>query len=463
MKEKILQSIREGDLIREGMHVVIGLSGGPDSMCLFDVLCRLAPEMGLNLYPVHVNHKFRPGEAEADQAFVETFCEEQGWQCRSFVVDCHELAEEEGLTAEEAGRKARYNAFGQVADEIVMGGVPRELVVIAVAQNANDQCETILFRLLRGTGVDGLAGIAYKRYDERGTAVVRPLLDADRRDIDQYCRQRGLTPRQDHTNQEPTYTRNRIRLELIPYLREGYNPNIQETVNRMGRQAAVDKDYLWQQAEEAYEKACQGATGSKVILSRKVLLGLHPAIRTRVYGRALGEIGIHEDVTATHMAGIDRALKSDSPSASWNLPREAVALRRYETLCFLRGVDQEDKGQSKRMTGTFDLDALCSVYGENAADMITLRTRQSGDYMVISTGGSLHRKKLQDILVDFKVPKQARDQVQVVAIGKEILWILPWRGDGQVKFGEKGRFSAAYRVSDEKNVRRIDLEYLLNL
>ena len=164
--EKVRRTVEEHKLISKGQHIVVGLSGGPDSVCLFHILMRLRKEYDLTIHPVHINHKFRPGAAERDQAYVEELCRKNGLECRTFVVDCNVMADELHMTSEEAGRKARYDAFYQVANEVGM----HEDVKIAVAQNANDQAETILFRLLRGTGTDGLAGIAYER-KERGISV----------------------------------------------------------------------------------------------------------------------------------------------------------------------------------------------------------------------------------------------------------------------------------------------------
>ena len=226
IKQRVSDTIRTHNLYEDGAHIVLGLSGGPDSVCLFDLLCELAEVHGYHIHPVHVNHKFRPGAAEADAEFVEGLCRERGLACRTFVTDCNELAAREGLTSEEAGRKARYEAFFTVATEVAAAG-DRSQVAIAVAQNANDQAETILFRMLRGTGIDGLAGIAYKRY-ERGFAITRPLLDVNRTEIEKYCEERELSPRIDYTNKETVYTRNKIRLELLPFLAERFNPNVIE-------------------------------------------------------------------------------------------------------------------------------------------------------------------------------------------------------------------------------------------
>ena len=491
--------IQNEELLHEGMHVIIGLSGGPDSVCLFDLLCRLADDMRLQLYPVHVNHQFRPGAAEADQAFTEALCMERGWPCRSFVYDCARIAEEENLTSEEAGRKARYEAFGIVAAELLRRGIAAQNVAIAIAQNANDQAETILFRILRGTGTDGLAGIAKKRYETvryddaevseeargqnrqrtdqlcgqaavkvseeargqnrqrtdqlcgqaavevsekaRGAytqeqaqhstnegketgmreelcpcddarraaepvktaiariAVVRPLLETQRAEIEQYLSERGMTACIDQTNAEPIYTRNQIRLELLPYLATHYNENIITALNRLGRIAQSDKAYLQETAARAFEEARARAAGERaatlpkqgnraccipdnlaeepacsaavlaadvgtdeaveacaqkpkvVYLDCETLRALHAAIRTRVYQRALREVGMAENFSSAQAEAIDHILYAASPSARTELADGFRAARVYGRMKFYRA-RKKDSGQS----GTTDME-----------------------------------------------------------------------------------------------------------
>ena len=468
--------IQNEELLHEGMHVIIGLSGGPDSVCLFDLLCRLADDMRLQLYPVHVNHQFRPGAAEADQAFTEALCVERGWPCRSFVYDCARIAAEKNLTSEEAGRKARYEAFGIVAAELLRRGIAAQNVAIAIAQNANDQAETILFRILRGTGTDGLAGIAKKRYETvrydaaevseeargqnrqrtdqlcgqaaaevsekaRGAytqeqaqhsanegketgmreelcpcddarraaepvktaiariAVVRPLLETQRAEIEQYLSERGMTACIDQTNAEPIYTRNQIRLELLPYLATRYNENIITALNRLGRIAQSDKAYLQETAARAFEEARARAAGERaatlpkqgnraccipdnlaeepacsaavlaadvgtdeaveacaqkpkvVYLDCETLRALHAAIRTRVYQRALREVGMTENFSSAQAEAIDHILYAASPSARTELADGFRAARVYGRMKFYRA-RKKDSGQS----GTTDME-----------------------------------------------------------------------------------------------------------
>lgn len=337
-EDKIRKTIEEKGLIAHKQHIVIGLSGGPDSVCLFNALRSIAGEMELTIHPVHVNHKFRPGAAEQDQKFVEELCEKNGLRCHSFVVDCNALAAETGMTSEEAGRKARYDAFYQVAEELRRENpdISRDDIRIAVAQNANDQAETVLFRLMRGTGVDGLAGIAYER-EERGYKVIRPILDLYRDEIEEYCEYNELQPVTDHTNEDTVYTRNKIRHELIPYLEKEHNENLKESMNRLARIAAADKDYLWQQTEEIYrqlaqEEYAEESSGSDektalpcaVSMDRELLAKVHPAIRHRIILKAFAAIGLESDVSEERIKAADAIIEKKQGPKVVQFPRNYV-------------------------------------------------------------------------------------------------------------------------------------------
>lgn len=332
--EKVRKTIEKHNLIKRKDHIVIGLSGGPDSVCLFHVLTRLADRMELTIHPVHLNHKFRPGEAERDQQYVEELCRQYRRTCRTFIRDCNALAARTGMTGEEAGRAARYEAFYQVAREVA-DGLARDAdditdrIKIAVAQNANDQAETILFRILRGTGTDGLAGIAYKR-QEKEFQVIRPLLDIYRDEIEAYCEAEDLKPVTDHTNQEAIYTRNRIRLNLIPYLAQHHNENIMESLTRLGRIAAADKDYMWKEADAAYERllipAGDGVPGKsddprrEIILDRAGLSHLHIAIRHRVMMKAFTSAGLEKDISEERLQAADRIIEKKQAPKTVEFP-----------------------------------------------------------------------------------------------------------------------------------------------
>lgn len=368
-EDKVRKTIEAQGLLTQNQHIVIGLSGGPDSVCLFHVLLAFQKAMNLVLHPVHVNHQFRPCAAEHDQRYVEQLCRQHDLSCHSFVVDCNKLAEKLHLTSEEAGRKARYDAFYEVAKQVSLelaeeAGAQteedmiksRSRVKIAVAQNANDQAETVLFRLLRGTGIDGLSGIAYKR-DERGFEVIRPLLDLYRSEIEAYCSDNRLHPVTDHTNQEAVYTRNKIRLELIPYLQTGYNENIEEGLVRLSRIAADDKAYLWQQADAAYQRLVvsedgvfgtgnfadhifadhtagsglengriaetgtdEGGLFSAVTMRREELSALHKALRHRVMLKAFRKIGLTQDISQERLSAADAIIEKKQAPKTVQFP-----------------------------------------------------------------------------------------------------------------------------------------------
>lgn len=539
MKQRVLETIKTHELLEDGAHIVLGLSGGPDSVCLFDVLLELSAVKNFRIHPVHVNHKFRPGDAERDQEYVEELCRQRGFTCRTFTVDCNALAREEGLTSEEAGRKARYDAFFEtaqgIAQELTQGfaqGLVQELageleqhctqepsmpgtdkIAIAVAQNANDQAETILFRMLRGTGTDGLAGIAYKRY-ERGFAIVRPLLDVPRDEIEKYCEERNLSPRIDHTNNEAIYARNKIRLELLPMLREKFNPNIIETINRLGKNAAADKDYLAKQARDAYEEALEDADGRSctVEVTTAKLDRMHKAVRMRVYNYLLADVGMEENLTEGQLEAIEKVRISQSPSAMCDLADGFRVYKIYDRIRFcreaeteegrqlrMRFISAEEYAKEKKTAHAPDADGgetAARVVGifalpPGAEDSVCIRKRRDGDVIAIAsksrTQGAaqapvqgatqtpaqgatqtpvqgatqtraqgatqtpdtappqVRHKKLQDFLVDAKVPKSVRDDIDLLAYGNRILWVLPSPHFASRQYREKGRFSAEFK------------------
>lgn len=470
-------------------------------MCLFHVLLSLLEELGLKIYPVHINHKFRPGAAERDQAYVENLCAKHGIRCTTVVRDCGKLAAELGMTDEEAGRKVRYDAFRSVAEEIAAGRdgelpVSPEHIKIAVAQNANDQAETILFRLLRGTGPDGLAGIAYSRSEGR-FRVIRPILDITRREIESYCRDNGLEPVIDHTNSETVYARNRIRLRLLPLLEREYNPGIMAALDRLGRIAADDRDYLWQQTEEAYRQALVMENEDAVTLDLAKVRAAHRAIRHRLLMRALEVTGLGSDVTEERLAAADRIIEGDPDTGMKRiqLPHGYEIKTSYGRVICGRSRDAQDSGNAgvrsgfARNPGKISTDAHKILENENKkpeiraeltedpehiseavkafaegrrpagaavfdADRLqgdpeeilrslTIRHRREGDYINLRGG----RRKLRKLMIDMKIPADERDSVWLLAAGSEVLHMAG------------GRYAEIYRP-DSRTKRLLIVDFV---
>lgn len=440
----------------ENMHIVVGLSGGPDSVCLFYAL----KEANCKLYAVHVNHNLRPGDCDEDEKYVRQLCEKEGVECFVSNVKVH---------TEEEGRKERYQAFAKAVDEIASRGVPRESIAIAVAHNKEDQAETILFRILRGTGTDGLAGMSPVRKDDNGNTIIRPLLDVSRKEIEAYCQEKGLEPRIDKTNNQPIYTRNKIRLELIPYLEREFNGNIVDGIVRLGKVAAQDKEALWKEGKRLFEEASRGVLTFDI----KTLASREKALTHRVYSLALEKLGLTEDITMAHINAIDQLVYTmeSGPSAMTMLPGDVKVSKAYDQLIFVQSIEKanasdwrvsvltrEEYEQKEKQIpyGAFDLEKVLASHGLEKDEIdiediksfekrIAIRTRQDGDFFKIPSG----TKKLQDFLVDEKVPKLWRDAMIFLAIDREILWILPSPSFGRQQLKEKGRFCGKYMVNSQ--------------
>jgi len=528
IKSKVRNTILDKNLIKKGEHIIIGLSGGPDSVCLFNVLMNLSHELNFTISAVHVNHKFRPGAAEEDQVYVEELCISKGVSCQSFVVDCNAIAKEKGLTSEEAGRLVRYESFYKVAAEYIHDeGFEPNQMKIAIAQNLNDQAETMLMRIIRGTGTDGLVGIEYAREGKLGTMLIRPLLDVSRKEIEAYCLEKQLHPRIDHTNLEPIYTRNKIRLNLIPQIQQNFNENVVEALNRLSKIAKEDKDYFDTQVNEAMERAAiilndrpafqedGSAMVGGISFSESELRDMHPAIRHRVIKRAFESIGLEQGISSAHIEAVDQIIIVSKTSSSMDFPKGYAVSSSYGEVRFYKndpvtlGYISEDELKSKlkirivknegnlkdiskngskrfaaldlyklldRLTsGEAQLVEAVSQAEEGLKDQDTIewleqdsmlsevfkvlqiRNRRQGDWM--TPLGMKGHKKLQDMFVDEKVYKECRDQVPLVCIGDEVLWII---GDDVSNYNtgmKRGRISENYKLTmDTEQI--VLLEYL---
>ncbi|MDR2156941.1 MAG: tRNA lysidine(34) synthetase TilS, partial [Clostridiales Family XIII bacterium] len=438
---KISETIAARELIPAGGHVVVGLSGGPDSLCLFHALLRLRAAGGFTVSAVHVNHKFRVGAADADQRYAEDLCARENVPLLVRVADVTALARERKETPEEAGRTVRYRAFDEAASEVERtSDLARGAIRIAVAQNRNDQAETVLMRILRGSGPDGLAAIPYRRLSEAGYEVIRPLLAADRDEIEAYCADNGLSPRRDRTNEERRYFRNRIRLHLLPLLRSEYNASIDGALLRLARIAGDDKDYFDARVREIIEERCLFSDARmRAEIELSALADAHPAIRHRLVIGIFEKIGLVRDVGAAHIEAADRLIETGGTGKSADFPagyRLAISYDRAVFSAGSAGVAPEEthvlKTAALETGGTVsirirsaDLEFRFSVraYSPSARDdlrgdadvlfldfdalrgrveTLTLRTRRAGDR--ISPEGMAGRKKLQDIFVDKKAP-----------------------------------------------------------
>ena len=425
------------------MHIVMGLSGGPDSVCLFDFLCGNAQCSELVIHAVHVDHMLRGEDSDGDREYVERLCKDRGVPLTVVRFDCSAEAEKLGISTEEAGRRRRYRAFYDAASAVEKSGIPKDMISVATAHHADDRAETVLMRIIRGTGPDGLAGIDYVR-DDGEYRLIRPLLDITKEDITAWCDERGLEPRIDDTNLEPLYTRNAIRLELIPEL-EKFNPNVRDALIRLAEAAREDRDDYRVRADGCLDNLTKLRSAVGILLDGQVLKELAPALRKRVMISALRTVGMTEDMTAAGLDACEYILFEGGPSAAADLPRGYRVSKVYDDIKFIapdEGKKEDALGYNMKITvmpaaefsedglapgmfAAFDLKELEDMYGDGFAGKIILRTRKPGDRISLKNG----TKKLQDLLVDRKIPREERDSVPVAALGSDVLFI-PASPDG---------------------------------
>ncbi len=461
LEQKVAETIEKRALLENGAHIVLGVSGGPDSVCLLSVLSELSKVWDLKLRVVHIHHGLRGEEADGDQLYTQELCKHLEIPCDVFSYDVKKLAKEEGLTTEEMGRALRYAAFEKIRQEMVEEGEKAGKSVcarIAVAQNQNDQAETILMRILRGTGIDGLAGIEYIR----DGVIIRPLLDANRKEIEDYCQRKNLHPRIDSTNLAPDYTRNKIRLELIPYLQKEYNENLLTGLCRLARSASEDKSYIYEQVDLAVEtlvrdplETMPAGNNKKTVqkmISRKGYRDLPLAIGKRVILKTLKEMGLLQDVTAIQLERADIMIRNGGTGDRIDFPHgfelrisyeDAVLekkrkdTKKEKDFCYRVKLEETTEipelnaclrvkvvsaGQSPSLCSQNAECTFLSAEPELWDQPLYIRTRQSGDY--IKPLGMQGTKKIQNYFVDQKVPSEKRNQMPLLCRGQEVVWIV---------------------------------------
>ncbi len=427
-EESVLNYIRANDLLTPGVNVVLGVSGGADSICLANVLLSLRKELDLAIYVVHVNHMIRGDEADSDQAYVESYCLSQGVSCKSYRIDVPTYAKEHGLTLEEAGRHIRYDTFEKAAAEWGL-----DAYNIAVAHNMNDVAETVILNMARGTGVAGMKGIAPKR-----GCIVRPLLGTSRAEIESYLAETRVDYRTDSTNLAIDYTRNKIRHNVLPIMNELNSKSTEHIASLAGKLSYYDAfvqdqvdDFLHANVEENAIKV-ETLTNAEPLISD---LAIHQLIKNAA--------GCQKDIGEAHVAEVKKLYEAVSGS-SVDLPYGVKVTRNYQWLTFEKAeFGEENASLGELGTAVFPppstLDLTKKTYTkyidyDKIKGDVCLRKPQENDYMVINMEGGT--KKLARLFSSEKIPQAKRGDVPVVAVGDEIIWAVGVR------------LSEAYKVTD---------------
>lgn len=419
--------------------MVVGVSGGADSVALLDILVRL--DLGLNLIVAHLNHSLRGEESDGDEAFVEELASRYGHPCVVRRVDVASLAAAERLSLEDAGRRARYAFFAETANEF-------GAAAIAVAHHRDDQAETVLMRLLRGAGGSGLSGMA--GWSGR---IRRPLLRVSRADLELYLQDRGLVWRNDSSNSDTDFLRNSIRHELIPFLSR-YNPKVSERLAATAEILACDEELLEQVTASAFDRL---ATCEEVSVTFDLdALSAEPrALRFRLYRRALREVrGDLMRIGLQHLEAIDRLALSERPNSQAKLPGDCHVVRCYQSLRFTGARTPADSPWEVAVAGEGSyllpggwelrvesvpcppcLDAgsrrIAYLLPDAAPFPWIVRNFRNGDRL--TPLGMSGRQKVKDLFINEKVPPPLRARIPLLETNGEILWVAG------VKLAEKAR------------------------
>ena len=302
LRDTLRRTISERALLAPGDRVLVAVSGGPDSLALLHAMHGLGDELGLaDLQAAHLDHGLRGDESAGEARFVAAFCQARAIPCTLGAVDVPAQQQRQGGSTQEAARDARDVFLRDAAREVGAGR-------IATGHTRDDQAETILLNILRGSGLDGLRGIPARR-----GPYVRPLRDTSRAAVEDYCAEHGLVPRRDPSNLDPShYTRNKLRLELLPLLARDYNPGIQAALLRLAEAAARDADYLHRQAEATRAEVTLQQTEATLVLDARRLRALHPSLLRHVLRAAFAHLrGTRLGLTHEHLEPLCAALAGE--------------------------------------------------------------------------------------------------------------------------------------------------------
>ena len=425
---KAVNTVKKYNMLFKGAKIVTGVSGGADSTALLLFLCSLKESYNLEIYAVHVHHGIRGEEADRDMRFVEDLCKKLNVECTVKHHDVVSISKEKGISEEEAGREVRYKDFREELEK-------RNADFIAVAHNMNDQAETVIMRLCRGSGLTGMAGIRPVRGN-----IIRPLIDCFRSEIEEYLEFNNQEYINDSTNFKEDYTRNRIRLNVLPYLSSQINSSAMENIAKSTVLLREEDDYINSLALEKLNEITVKKEKNSVSLNSVKLCRINPVLQRRII--RMGLLALKKDIKDISLNHVDSVLKIASKGGHIDMPSGFCAdiscgilkLRLGKTqnhdflykleldkpvfvkecgMYFLMTKNAEflKEKHNYLYTKVFDCDKI-SINPE-------IRNRKNGDKIIINKNGGT--KKLKDIFIDKKIPKDERDNIPVIVMGKDIV------------------------------------------
>ena len=470
IQAKVQKMMNEWNMVSPGDRLLAGVSGGADSVCLLLLLVDLQRTMDFSLEAIHMEHGIRGEESLRDQKYVQDLCKELGVPLTCVAADVPAYRAQMGLSEEEAARMLRYEKFARIALE--------KNAKVVLAHHMEDNGETILFQMLRGSGLTGMCGMRPVRVDEQGVTYLRPMLGVHRKEIEKELEKRGRNFCVDSTNKELEYSRNYLRNVVLPQLVQ-VNDQAVAHMNEMAQQLWNIEDFLEQETDRVWKKIVieESHGEGRAVIPIEQLKQFHVALQTEVLIRAVSYVaGSRKDITAGHIENL-LALCDKQSGKEVHLPYQVIGRKDFETLVIEKGdveerlsnvfyVTEEDLKRSMEEhfvleislgeTGecikirTFLYDASMGEIPKKAYtkwidyDKIKqgfcIRTRQNGDYFIGDRNG--HRKKLQNYFVDEKISVEKREQMWLLAQDSYVLWLVGGRMSEDLKVTEKTQYIA---------------------
>ncbi len=469
MERKVWNYIRQHHMLEEGDRVIAGISGGADSVCLLFVLLELRERIGIELIAVHVNHGLRGETARRDEEFTKELCRKNEILCVSYQKNVELIAKNRKQSIEEAGRAVRREAFEETFRKY--GGTK-----IALAHHQNDNAETLLMNLARGSGLKGIGGIR-----PVNQTVIRPLLCMSRDEIETYLKDRGITYCQDETNEEDEYTRNRIRHQIIPVLEAQVNDRAVQHMNQTMEQMREIQDYMELRADEAWEQ-CAAVSGNagetKILIRERGYAELHPVIRKLLVHRCLARAAESErDLGAVHVKAVMELFDKQAGKRR-NLPYGLEAVRQYDGVCIRKQREDESDGEMKpvilEVPGEIKLSHMnliisCTVMEKKNRDSfqeipqkrytkwfdydiiknsLAVRNRAEGDIIGIDRDG--RTQKLKSYYINEKIPAGQRKRIPLIADGSHIIWVVGYRMSSIYQVTEDTKRILQIKITEDK-------------
>jgi tRNA(Ile)-lysidine synthase len=462
MIRKAWDYMNKHNMIEKGDGIVIGLSGGADSVCLLYVLKEYCEKKEASLVAVHINHGIRGKEAKRDEDYVEELCKGLGIELYKYHYEVKKIAKEEGLSEEEAGRKVRYEAFLDVCKL-------KKCNKIAIAHNKNDNAETVLFHLFRGTGIKGLTGIEPNRVLEvpfDTVTIIRPLLCMERKEIESYLQTEGISFLTDSTNLTEDYSRNKIRHRILSYATQEINRGAIGNINEASSQLKEIEEFINAHIALRFQTLVRANDQFYHIVVNEFLTE-SKVIQKGVIRRILETLaGNQKDLESKHVEAV-LSLFDKQVGRRINLPYNIIAEREYEEIKFFHKIERKEEKTPKEAMNPIEVTIPGRVFipdkrkiletklikyknsepipksscakwfdYDKIENAVEIRTRKEGDYIQINASGG--NKKLKNYFIDHKVPQKLRDDQILVTDGSHVMWI-PGMGE---------RISEKYKVDE---------------